>query len=101
MRGAEVGHRHDIAGAYLLPYAQEASWREDKRRLSNDERVNRVAGLAPASRPSVDLAGIGRGIYDNSQIAIYSLCFWSESPLLWVGVGERANELTERDRRQS
>jgi hypothetical protein len=34
-----------IARAYLLRYAQEASWREDDRRLSNGEQVNRLAGL--------------------------------------------------------
>jgi hypothetical protein len=27
MRRAEIGHHHHIAGAYLLRYAQEASWR--------------------------------------------------------------------------
>ena len=32
MRRAEIGHHHHIAGAYLLRYAQEASWREDNRR---------------------------------------------------------------------
>jgi hypothetical protein len=25
------GHHHHLAGAYLLRYAQEASWREDNR----------------------------------------------------------------------
>ena len=33
MRRAEIGHHHHIAGAYLLRYAQEASWREDNRRV--------------------------------------------------------------------
>ena len=33
MRRAEIGHHHHIAGAYLLRYAQEASWREDHRRV--------------------------------------------------------------------
>jgi hypothetical protein len=33
MRRAEIGHPHHIAGAYLLRYAQEASWREDNRRV--------------------------------------------------------------------
>ena len=33
MRRAEIGHHHHIAGAYLLRYAQEASWREDNRRI--------------------------------------------------------------------
>jgi ISXO2-like transposase domain len=57
MRRAEIGHHHHIAGAYLLRYAQEASWREDNRRSSNGEQVNRVAGLALASKPSVDFGG--------------------------------------------
>src|ERR1700745_3872407 len=57
MRRAEIGHHHHIAGAYLLRYAQEASWREDNRRSSNGEQVNRVAGLALASKPSVDFTG--------------------------------------------
>jgi hypothetical protein len=38
-------------------FAQEASWREDNRRLSNGEQVNRVAGLAMASKASVDFCG--------------------------------------------
>jgi len=57
MRRAEIGHDHQIAGAYLLRYAQEASWREDNRCASNGERVNRVAGLALASKASVDFTG--------------------------------------------
>ena len=57
MRRAEIGHHHHIAGAYLLRYAQEASWREDNRRSSNGEQLNRVAGLALASKPSVDFSG--------------------------------------------
>ena len=57
MRRAEIGHHHHIAGAYLLRYAQEASWREDNRRSSNGEQVSRVAGLALASKPSVDFSG--------------------------------------------
>jgi Zn ribbon nucleic-acid-binding protein len=57
MRRAEIGHHHHIAGAYLLRYAQEASWREDNRRASNGEQVGRVAGLAMASKPSVDFSG--------------------------------------------
>ena len=46
MRRAEIGHHHHIAGAYLLRFAQEASWREDNRRLSNGEQMHRLAGLA-------------------------------------------------------
>jgi hypothetical protein len=43
MRRAEIGHHHHLAGAYLLRYAQEASWREDNHRLSNGEQVNRLS----------------------------------------------------------
>jgi transposase-like protein len=57
MRRAEIGHHHHIAGAYLLRYAQEASWREDNRRVSNGEQVSRVAGLAMKQKPSVDFSG--------------------------------------------
>jgi transposase-like protein len=57
MRRAEIGHHHHIAGPYLLRYAQEASWREDNRRLSNGEQVNRLGGLALRRGPSVDFGG--------------------------------------------
>ncbi|HEX4053023.1 MAG TPA: IS1595 family transposase [Tepidisphaeraceae bacterium] len=57
MRRAEIGHHHHIAGAYLLRYAQEASWREDNRRVSNGEQASRVAGLAMTQKPSVDFTG--------------------------------------------
>jgi ISXO2-like transposase domain len=57
MRRGEIGHHHHIAGPYLLRFAQESSWREDNRRLSNGEQVNRLAGLALTNKPSVDFAG--------------------------------------------
>ncbi len=57
MRRAEIGHHHHIAGAYLLRYAQEASWREDNRRVSNGDQVSRLAGLAMAQKASVDFSG--------------------------------------------
>ena len=57
MRRAEIGHHHHIAGQYLLRYAQEASWREDNRRVSNGDQVNRLTGLALKSKPSVDFSG--------------------------------------------
>jgi hypothetical protein len=60
MRRAEIGHHHNIAGAYLLRYAQEASWREDNRRVPNGGQVSRVAGLAMQSKPSVDLVGMAK-----------------------------------------
>ncbi len=57
MRRAEIGHYHHIAGQYLLRYAQEATWREDTRRQSNGEQMNRLAGLAMKQKPSVDFSG--------------------------------------------
>jgi hypothetical protein len=40
LRRAEIGIHHHIAGAYLFRYAQESSWREDNRRVSNGDQVN-------------------------------------------------------------
>ncbi|MGO9483979.1 MAG: IS1595 family transposase [Rhodomicrobium sp.] len=57
LRRAEIGHHHHVAGTYLLRYAQEASWREDHRRMSNGEQVFRIAGLAMKAKPSVDFGG--------------------------------------------
>jgi transposase-like protein len=57
MRRAEIGHHHHIAGAYLLRYAQEASWREDNRRVSNGDQVQRVSALAMKHKQSVDFTG--------------------------------------------
>ena len=54
---SEAGHHHDIAGVYLLRYAQEASWREDYRREANGAQYERVAGLAMKRGPSVDFCG--------------------------------------------
>lgn len=57
LRRGEIGHHHHIAGAYLLRYAQEASWREDNRRENNAYHVDRVAHLALKRGPSVDFSG--------------------------------------------
>lgn len=57
LRRAEIGIHHHIAGAYLLRYAQESSWREDNRRQSNGEQVNRLASLAMKRGKSVDFTG--------------------------------------------
>ena len=57
LRRAEIGHHHHVAGAYLLRYAQEAAWREDNRRVSNGEQVQRVAASAMSRKPSVDFGG--------------------------------------------
>jgi hypothetical protein len=45
------------AGAYLLRYAQEASWHEDNRRASNGEQAHRLSALAMKRKPSVDFSG--------------------------------------------
>jgi transposase-like protein len=57
LRRAEIGIHHHIAGAYLLRYAQESSWREDNRRVSNGDQVSRVASLAMKRGKSVDFTG--------------------------------------------
>ena len=43
---AEIGIHHHIAGACLVRYAQESSRREDNRRVSNRDQVNRITALA-------------------------------------------------------
>jgi hypothetical protein len=57
LRRAEIGIHHHIAGAYRLRYAQESSWREDNRRVSNGDQVSRVAALAMKRGKSVDFTG--------------------------------------------
>jgi len=56
LRRAEIGIHHHIAGSYLLR-AQESSWREDNRRVSNGDQVNRIAALALKRGKSVDFMG--------------------------------------------
>jgi hypothetical protein len=36
---------HHIVGAYQFRYAQEASWREDNRRVSKGDQAKRLASL--------------------------------------------------------
>jgi transposase-like protein len=57
IRRGEIGHNHHIAGPYLLRYAQEASWREDNRRMSNGDQVTQLAGFAMKRKPSPDFCG--------------------------------------------
>src|ERR1700712_3299262 len=57
LRRAEIGIHHHIAGSYLLRYAQESSWREDNRRVSNGDQVSRVTALALKRGKSVDFTG--------------------------------------------
>ncbi len=46
MRRAEIGHHHHVAGRYLASYANEMSWREDNRRVSNGEQFTMIAQTA-------------------------------------------------------
>jgi hypothetical protein len=69
-RGAEIGLHHHNAGAYLLRYAQESSWREDNRRVSNGEQVSRIAALALKPGKSVDSPGSGSGISPSENAAL-------------------------------
>ncbi|WP_050625938.1 transposase [Bradyrhizobium viridifuturi] len=55
LRLAEIGIHHHIAGAYLLRYAQESLWREDNRRVSNGDQVNRINTSPGAVNPGVTL----------------------------------------------
>lgn len=57
LRRGEIGHHHQIAGAYLVRYAQEAAWREDHRRQDNGGQVGAIGGLAMAAPTSVDWCG--------------------------------------------
>ena len=60
LRRAEIGIHHHIAGSCPLRYAQESSWREDNRRVSNGDQVNRIAALALKRGKSVDFTGYWR-----------------------------------------
>jgi hypothetical protein len=57
LRRGEMGHFHHVSGPYLLRYAQEASFREDARRVDNGAQVRRVTELALKRGPSIDFAG--------------------------------------------
>jgi hypothetical protein len=57
MRRGEIGHHHHVAGPYLIRYAQEAAWREDRRRVDNGRQVHAVMGVAMRCSPSVDWCG--------------------------------------------
>jgi hypothetical protein len=57
MRRGETGHHHHIGGAYLVRYAQEAAFREDRRRSSNGDQFQAVIRLVAANAPSVDFCG--------------------------------------------
>ena len=72
LRRAEIGIHHHIAGAYLLRYTQGSSWREDNRRVSNGDQVNRIAGLALKRGKSVNFA---RPITRRRDATKSNVCF--------------------------
>jgi ISXO2-like transposase domain len=72
LRRADIGIQHHIAGSYLLRYAQESSWREDNRRVSNGDQVNRIAALAWTRGKSVDFTGY----WQNTGGALWHLMNW-------------------------
>lgn len=57
VRRGEIGHHHHISGVYLARYAQEAAFREDRRRQSNGEQFRRVVSLVISNPPSIDFCG--------------------------------------------
>lgn len=65
MRRAEIAHHHHLSGAYLLRYAQEATWREDNRRVDNGAQVHRLAGLALKRGKSPDFTGYWQRHHDK------------------------------------
>ena len=67
LRPDEIGIHHHIPGAYLLRYAQESSWCEDNRRVSNGDQLKQIAGLALKRGESVDFM-----VADNASA---SCCF--------------------------
>lgn len=73
LRRTEATHGH-ISGPYLLRYAQEAAFREDKRRASNGELTTGIVAAAMLAGPSIDFAGYWqrRKIvqYDDSRSAV-------------------------------
>lgn len=57
LRRMEVGTHHHIAGPYLNAYAQEASWREDNRRVDNGKQTAMILDAALAANVSRRWAG--------------------------------------------
>jgi len=69
LRRGEMGHFHHVSGPYLLRYAQEASWREDARRVDNGAQARRVTQLALGRGPSVDFSGYYQRHIHQAQTA--------------------------------
>jgi hypothetical protein len=53
MRQSEIGHHHHIEGAYLVPYAQGAAYRQDHRRMDNRRRGRAVSRPAMGASRTV------------------------------------------------
>jgi hypothetical protein len=62
LRRAEVGIHHHIAGAYLLRYAQESSWREDKARVQMIKAVRQADLDAQSQGFGTGLQGFSAGV---------------------------------------
>jgi hypothetical protein len=67
LRRAEVGIHHHIAGAYLLRYAQESSWRKDNRRVPPGLKLNAYEVLPP--RFSQTCTGRAEGAHQKLFLA--------------------------------
>ena len=57
LRRMEIGTHHHIAGPYLASYANEASWREDNRRVDNGAQAAMVTSAGLASKVSRNWKG--------------------------------------------
>lgn len=57
LRRMEIGTHHHMAGAYMHQYANEASWREDNRRVDNGSQAKAVIASGLASKVSRQWAG--------------------------------------------
>jgi hypothetical protein len=63
MRRAEIGHHHHLAGNYLLRYAQEASWREDRGIMSPSLLRKRTARTCRAAHDAPWLAIFAKPLF--------------------------------------
>ncbi|WP_430642014.1 hypothetical protein [Bradyrhizobium brasilense] len=78
MRRAEIGIHHYVAGAYLLRYAPESSWREDNPRASNGDQANHRGSRNEARKergfygilapPHCQVVGISKNLLDTELI---------------------------------
>jgi hypothetical protein len=57
LRGAEIWHPHDVAGAYLIRYARGARGVRGYRRVDNGSQVRAVIRLAMRATVSIDSCG--------------------------------------------